>query len=542
VKVYELTDDHRYRTSALAIPGATYDRARKAYVVVDPTPRAAAAALALFKDTANRYPELMELRDSAYGDDVRPTDYATPAGLELNPVLNGIELFDWQNKDGGYLEAILRRDGIANILWEMGLGKTVLSAGFIQKLGVLRTLVVCRNDAKEPVWKAELEELLPDHEIVVLPNAKAKREKELRYVAQRGRGEVNEPYVFIVHYESLALIAGDRGRGKGWDKLGDWDLMIFDEGHRLATITETQMGKAVKKVRKRSRLAINLTGTPIMNHPTDLFGQLHYLRPDIYKYSRKNFGDRFLDYLHVDGRDVCIGWKPENIQALRDELGVFSVLRRRAEVLDLPPLTKQKIVLPLHREQQRAYDQMLEQYYTEVKGGALIAGSAITQLNHLRQIATWVDGLPSAKLDFAVNEIEENPDVQFVVFTWYKAPGRALAARLGETAVVVDGDAPAVERSRNLELHRKGDARVLVGSIATIGESLNLQYCHEAIRLDRHWNPGVNKQVDGRLQRAGQEYPVYLRDLIARNTVDELNVMPSVENKEHFMNVVFGRV
>jgi SNF2 family DNA or RNA helicase len=542
VKVYELTDDHRYRLHALAVPGATWDGEH--YVVVDPTPRAAAAALALFKGLANRYPDLMVLRDEAYGE-ARPTDYASGAGLTLDPVLNGIELHDFQNVDGGYLEAIMRRDGAANVLWEMGLGKTVVAAGFIQKLDCQRTLVVCRNDAKVPVWQAELEAVLPAYTIGVLPNEKKKREFALKSLMDPLKLGASQWLVFVVHYEALALIAGDRGKGKGWDRLGQWDMMIFDEGHRLASMNpnshkNTQMGKGTMKARRHATHAVNLTGSSIMNHPQDLFGQLHYLQPDRYKAKWRDFNDRFLDYVDVQGAKVCIGWQPAALPQLRDELGVFSVYRKRDEVLDLPPLTKREILLDLEPKQRKAYDDMRDQFWAELGDDTVIATSAITQLNHLRQMATWVDGLPSAKLDFAINEIEEEPDEQFVVFTWYKAPGRALAERLSEDAVVVDGDVPPAGRADALERHRKGDVRVLVGSIATLGESLNLQYCAQAIRLDRHWNPGVNAQTDGRLHRNGQKNPVYLRDLIARDTVDELKVMPSIKNKESYRRAVFG--
>jgi SNF2 family DNA or RNA helicase len=106
--------------------------------------------------------------------------------------------------------------------------------------------------------------------------------------------------------------------------------------------------------------------------------------------------------------------------------------------------------------------------------------------------------------------------------------------------VVVDGDVPATERSARLERHRAGDARVLVGSIATLGESLNLQYCHEAVRLDRHWNPGVNAQTEDRLYRHGQANTVTLRDLVAKDTVDELRVAPRIKDKESLRKAVFG--
>lgn len=538
-----LTSDHKYRIRALAVPDAFWDGPEKEYAIIDPSPRAARAAIALFPDVLNRHPELLEVSNAGL-ESVRPTDYATALGLPMDVDLEGIELYPWQESDLAYIKAILQRDGAAQILWSRGLGKTIAAAAFMRKLEAQRTLIVCRNDAKDPVWREQLEAILPEHHLMVLPNPKPKRERMLEYVAHYDGAP---PLAFLVHYESLALIAGNGGKGNGWDKLPWWDLMVFDEGHRLARMNpnspqkNTQMGYGTMKARRRSRKAINLTGSAIMNHAEDLFGQLHYLYPDRYKAKWRDYNDRFLDFVDVGGQNVCIGFKEERLPALRDELGVFSVYRTKEDVLDLPRPDMQTIKLDLLPKQREAYEQMRDQFWAEYDGGTLIAANVLAQLNLLRQLATWREGLPSAKLDFAVSQIEEAlPDEQFVVFTWYKPPGRAILERLGDQAVVVDGDVTSKDRARALAQHKRGDARVLVGSIATIGESLNLQYCSEAIRLDRHWNPGVNDQTHDRLIRDGQKNIVCFRDLVARDTIDELRVQPRLDSKISLRKAVFG--
>jgi DNA repair protein RAD5 len=81
---------------------------------------------------------------------------------------------------------------------------------------------------------------------------------------------------------------------------------------------------------------------------------------------------------------------------------------------------------------------------------------------------------------------------------------------------------------------------VLVGSIATLGESLNLQYASRAIRLDRDWNPGTNDQTMDRLYRNGQRERVLFVDLWARDTVDTLRVRPNLSSKEGVRRAIFG--
>lgn len=74
-----LTRDYAKNVVARAVPGAYFDRDTKAFVLKDPTPRAAAVALRLFPDVATAHPELVELRASL-AQEVRPFDNASAYG------------------------------------------------------------------------------------------------------------------------------------------------------------------------------------------------------------------------------------------------------------------------------------------------------------------------------------------------------------------------------------------------------------------------------------------------------------------------------
>lgn len=567
----ELTKDHKYRQQALAVPGGYWSRARGAYCTDNPDARTAAAIMTLFPECLNEHPELYDIRTAAQQDS-RPYDFASELQIRLNVGLLGDkQLYDWQDVDLGYITAIMERDGGAHIGWDRGLGKTLATAAIIKKLDLKRTLVVCRNDAKDSVWRSELAGhfdrdgqwvkgfLEGTHEILVYPDStKATKQAKVRkYLAERTDPR---PLVVIIHYQAIRTIAGDRvinhrdgttdtirAGGKGWDALGSWDLMAYDESHRLANYNpnsdkNTQEGKALSYLRRKHvNYAINLSGSGIMNRPDDLFGQLHFIYPGIYSAKWADWNDRFVDYLVVKNRKVPIGWKLDKLPELHKELGVFMVYRTKKEVFDLPPIIRQDIELNMLPEQERVYNQMRDEFWSLYDGGAVKADSPMDQWTKLRQIATAWPDVPSAKLDFVMAELEESPDDQFVIFTWYKAPGHMLAERIGDQAVVVDGDVTRIDRTRNLRLHEQGKARILIGSIATIGESLNLQYCHEAIRLDRHMNPGANDQTVDRLNRNGQEERVTFRDLWTKNSVDLLRVQPNLKSKESMRVALYGQ-
>lgn len=558
----ELTKEHRFRDKAMAVPGGYWSRARQAYCVDDPDARSAAAIMTLFPETLNEYPQIYDIRNAAYKD-ARPYDFASELGirLDLGPDdLGGKTLYDWQDTDAGYLRAIMERDGGAHVGWDRGLGKTLISAAFIRKLEAQRTLVVTRNGTQEPVWQRELTGALPDHEIIVYPDSTraAAQRKVLAYLSERPDG--SRPMVLVVHYQAIRTIAGDktvnhrdgtshitRAGGSGWDALGPWDLMVYDESHRLANYNpnssrNTQEGRALAGLRRKHvKCVVNLSGSGVMNKPDDLFGQLHLMYPGIYRAKWADWNDRFVDYVMVHNRKTPIGWKLDTLPQLHKELGVFMVYRSKDEVFDLPEIIHQDVELDLLPDQRRVYDQVRDEYWAMLEGGAIKADSAMDQMNKLRQIATAWPDVGSAKLEFALAEMEEESDAQFVVFTWYKRPGRILAERLGDQAVVVDGDVSRSDRARNLRAHEAGTARVLIGSIATIGESFNFQYCHEGIRLDRHWNPEMNGQTIDRLRRHGQESRVTFRDLWAKNTVDILRVRPNLLSKESMRMALYGQ-
>jgi len=542
-----LSEEYVKKGAALAVPGAYWERG-EGWVVDDPTPKAASIAIALFPAVLMDYPELGDMRDQLYGD-ARPDDFATKYGVKLAWGLQGIMPFDYQALDTGYIAAQLKQIGGGFLGWDRGLGKTAASLAIAAELPAKRILVVCGNTMKQAVWGDEIANLWPEAQVSVIPNEKRKREEWLAYHsgAMMTRPGTN-PLVCVVHYEALALIAGDKGRGKGWDKLGVWDLMIFDEAHRLAN-TKTQMHRAAMKARKRSKHALALTGTAIMNRADDLFGQLNWVFPKTYKAKWKDWNDRYLEYVRTDYGMVCVGFKVEMLEKLRRELGVFMVYRTKNSVLDLPKRTEETRMIDLSKKQRKAYDELRDQFWTQLDSGEeLSASNPLAQLNMLRRVATGLSATESrvddsTKLDFCMELIEDNEDEAFVVFSWYKAPLYTLSQRLDKKGIghhIITGDTKQVDRPQAVEDFQAGKGRVFLGTLSTLGESVNLQRASSAVFLDRAWNPAVNAQAADRIYRIGQDRPVTITHLVARDTVDELRVQPVLASKDALRKAVLG--
>ena len=561
-----LTEEWNRQAAARAVPGAYFDG--QAWVLEHPTARAAVVALKLFPHLMHTEPELVELRDSTLLN-AKPVDYAGQLGLRIlaprvRHQMNNRGWFlqhakalpldagaDYQEVDLGYAAACLREHKGFYLGWARGLGKTVGTAALIDELDCQSTLVVAPNTSKASTWAAELEWATPWLEVIVLAND-AKQRVHCLERAQRLHRE-GSPFVLIVHYEALGVIAGRKevkGKktkqlGDGWKKLKiTWDLVAADEGHRLAN-PDTIQSRAANKIPRSASLV--LSGSVFQNKWEELFGPLRFLFPTRYKSRHRDFNDRFLDYVENGYGKICVGVLPDRIDALRDELGRFMVVRDKenkaianTEYVQLSP------------GQRKVYTELAETLLAHLPNGERIKSSdGIALLTRLRQVATGLDVFDpqvvrdSSKLEATVATIKKYWDRgdDYVVFGWYKPSLAALAARLAESGIdtwVIDGDVPQKDRGPIITAFQNGQKRVLLGTISTMGESINLQRANHVIRVDRCFNPAMNQQAVDRVDRQGQERECYLTDIVAENTVDDLVVLPNLANKDALRAVVFG--
>jgi SNF2 family DNA or RNA helicase len=542
---------------ARAIPGAYWNPDVRAWVVDELTPRNAVVILSLFPELAT--PELETLRASVL-EDARPFDNASDYGRRVDAPRvrhtlfeEGHDFYDYQAVDLGYLADVIRIHKAGYVAWERGLGKTLATCALIEDLGVKRVLVVAPNTAKLSVWKPEVERFLPGAKVRVMPNNKAQRERLMGFVQQDDwsmeapPGKFDNVHILIVHYEALALIAKDRKDWSGWNKYGTWDLVVADEAHRLAN-PKTQMHRAIRKVPSQYRLA--LSGSMIQNRPEEIYGPLHWLFPNNYSSQWRDWNDRYLEYIKGDFGKILVGPKLSRVKQMRHELGVYTVYRRKEDELDLPTKTEQTLFVDLSPQQRRVYDDLRDTYVAQLDSGeSLIAVKPVVMLTRLRQVASGLELVSetvadSTKLDLAVDLISDDPDAPYVVFSWYKAAAYAIRDRLvklGEGVELVTGDTPHTKRADAIRRFQgEMGGRIFVGTISTLGESVNLHRATNAIFLDRSWNPAQNAQAEDRLYRIGQERPVTITNIVARDTVDELRVLPALNEKDNLRRIILG--
>ncbi len=106
-----------------------------------------------------------------------------------------------------------------------------------------------------------------------------------------------------------------------------------------------------------------------------------------------------------------------------------------------------------------------------------------------------------------------------LIFTEYKDTLRALEERLEKEGFVVTTIHGGMDMHARRERERyfKEYADIMVATDAA-GEGVNLQFCNIMFNYDIPWNPNRLEQRMGRIHRYGQQYEVFIYNLVAEDT------------------------
>jgi len=134
--------------------------------------------------------------------------------------------------------------------------------------------------------------------------------------------------------------------------------------------------------------------------------------------------------------------------------------------------------------------------------------------------------LPSSKLNLfgeVVTELLEN-NHKALVFSQFVDHLRLIRDYLDKQKIAyqyLDGSTPAAERQKRVKAFQSGQGDVFLISLKAGGTGLNLTAADYVIHMDPWWNPAVEDQASDRAHRIGQQRPVTIYRLVAKNTIEE---------------------
>ena len=315
-----------------------------------------------------------------------------------------------------------------------------------------------------------------------------------------------------------AISYADTGLRTGRVVGSDWDLVILDEAHYCKNARAKRTLNALRVARAAPH-STRLSGTPMPNHPGELWAPMRALWPELTRDFRgyMHWFDTFC--LWSDTRYGPRVHGVKNGDRLRAMLKKMMLRRQLADVaLDLPPLRVDVSLLP--------HDPKLDRALAEAGVTDEEAGLTST---HRRMLGEYKAPLVARIL---VEELDDGAYAKLVVMAHHRDVLAVLRAELAPFGVVgFDGSTPQRERQGAIDAFN-GDprVRVFVAQQTAAGIAINLQAANEIVLVEPAWTPDENSQAIKRIHRIGQGLPCRARVFAAADTLDEA-IMRTTANK-----------
>lgn len=381
-----------------------------------------------------------------------------------------------------------------------GAGKTTEALAYFicKRIRNEKLLVVCPVNAFG-VWEEQIEECIGAGNLdVIRLRGGYKKVKELLTTG----GDV-----FLISYQLLpnvqSLVA---------TLLTENDVIMFlDESHKMKRGEGGIIGRSILEVSHLPKAKLILSGTPLPNAIADLVPQFRFLFPEI----------------QSDKEGVV-----EQIRPI--------YIRTRKSELNLPPVERKLLSVPMASSQRHLYDlvtsEVLRRAEEQIRAPMrmrlrAIGRSALRLLQLVSNPSLLIDSEWTDHPVFsAVLEEGDSPKLRYVclrarqlaregqkVIIWSSFVGNVelIAMRLLDLGADyihggVESGSDEEEETREAKVkrfHEAKDAYVLVANPAACGESISLhEVCHHAIYLDRGYNAAHYLQSEDRIHRLGLSF------------------------------------
>lgn len=403
---------------------------------------------------------------------------------------------------------------------DRGLGKTLEALSVAENVGARKVLVVCPGYLKTG-WQREIWNWL--NEVAYVANGdRAAREAMIQWVFDH-----DDAKYLIVNYEMLR----EKKSVGGYPELLEhkWDAIIYDEAHRLKG-RKSQWVEGANKLSKVPCIQM-LTGNPL-DKPEDIWSLLHILDPLKFS-SFWAFVEYFCTMADTFFGKEIIGVNRARLGQLQYELLPYLMRRKKEEVApELPLKEYHPIYVELEGPQATFYNRLEKQAVIELSNGELdVMGSIVAKQTRLAQAIAnpaILGGKDCSIIEKTclelISDIFDSSD-KVIVGTWFVPAAELLRDKLinAKYAVYyVHAGLKSSERDKVIENFKASKMKsVLVGTIRSMSEGLNIDECDHMIFCDKDWTPLNNEQFEDRIHRITSTRTKHYYDIIVQHTVSE---------------------
>lgn len=428
------------------------------------------------------------------------------------------------------------------LLDDCGLGKTISSLYLAEELyrrgQIEHCLIICGFNSLKMNWLKEIEKASNLSGKVI--GAYYTKNGTLRYKTIKERAEqlknkIDEFFVII----NIEMVREDIIVDAILKSQNKFDMIILDEAHLIKNLAT---GQASNLLKIKAPYMLGMTGSLLVNSPLDLLTPLSWI--GVEHSTIENF-ERF--YMWKDEmKGEYYGVK--NLNILHSLLFTFSLRRLKKDVLDLPPKTIINEYVELSDEHMKLNTEVIKGIKNEIDKVRLSKGSFRSKVVRLKQVTSCPSVLTTKNIKSnkenrcisLVNDFVVNGE-KVVIFSGFKQTVYDLEEKLKDyNPLVLTGDSKDGDVTTFIDMFQNDDIhKVMIVTYQKLGVGHTLNRASYAIFMDTPWTNSDFTQACDRIYRIGTTKPVFIYNLIALNTVDEL-VKKLVDSKRELSKLTLG--
>lgn len=436
------------------------------------------------------------------------------------------------------IDHILANDRCA--VWAgMGMGKTVSALTVIDAVRLVDNdpiLVLAPTRVANTTWPDEARKWAHTAHLTVVP---VTGDMQGRVVAVRQRADVH-----AINYENLPWLV------EYWGDRWPYRTVIADESTKLKSFRLRQGGKRAQALARvahtKVKRFVELTGTPSPNGLQDLWGQVWFIdRGQRLGRTYEGFKQRWFRP-HASG--FGLEALPHAQKEIQELLSDICITVEAKDWFDLREPIVNNIYVDMPARARKTYEDMEKQMFTELDSGheieAFNAASRTIKCLQIANGAAYTEGntewqdVHDQKLQALESVVEEANGMPVLVAYHFKSDLARLKKHFPKGRELD-------KNPKTLTDWNKGKIPLMFAHPQSAGHGLNLQDGGNILVFFAHWwNLEERLQVIERIGptrqlQAGHDRPVWIHNIIARKTVDEL-VIERVNTKREVQDILMG--
>lgn len=385
---------------------------------------------------------------------------------------------------------------------DTGCGKTICGLEIAKHLG--KTLVLCPLSVIETAWIEDCNNFYPE---LIIVNCWGKSKRE------RVKLLNTDADIFVMNYDSFKIL-------KSEIKKMNFKCMIVDESSVMKNMRSQITTDIISMIDIIPRRFV-LSGTPNPNSNLELFPQIKFIQPDL-------FGSSFLGWQATYfTQDLCNPhyWYQtnDNKEKLFSRLSEASVFLKKEDCVDLPPKVFEVKRFSLGKEQNKYYQDMLQNIRDNINQWSKFEFTA--KLMKLREIVSGfvinkdqtITDFPTEKDKLLESSFEEIGDKPVIIWCQFQHEIDRLAEKYNGVALT----SKTKNRDAIIRDFKDNKIKRLFTHPKLLGKGLTFVNCTYNIYYSLSFSYEEFRQSQDRIHRIGQNNKCTYIIIQGKDTIDE---------------------